>query len=81
MARDVKDSVPHFNLLFIDGDQSYEGTLENLRDFIPKLNEGGVVAMHDVHLETVKNAIGSFFNGRQIEEISETHSLKVFRPK
>jgi predicted O-methyltransferase YrrM len=81
MAREVKDRVPNFDFLFIDGDHSYEGTLENLRDFIPKLNEGGVVTMHDVHQETVQNAISSYFSERQTEDLGMTHSLKTFRPK
>lgn len=35
-------------LLWIDGDHTYEGALEDVRLFKPFLAEGGVLAMHDV---------------------------------
>jgi predicted O-methyltransferase YrrM len=35
-------------LLWIDGDHTYEGALEDVRLFKPFLAEGGILAMHDV---------------------------------
>ena len=38
---------PKFDLIFIDGDHSYEGCLSDLKDYMPMLEEGGYLVMHD----------------------------------
>ena len=35
------------DLLFIDGDHSYEGCRRDVESWIPHLNTGGLIAMHD----------------------------------
>jgi predicted O-methyltransferase YrrM len=79
-AREVKEQVPLCDMLFVDGDHSYEGTLANLEDFIPKLKPGAVVAMHDYDYESVQAALNDYFKGRQIEDLGLTQRLKAFRP-
>jgi predicted O-methyltransferase YrrM len=79
-AHEVKEQVPPCDMLFIDGDHSYEGTLANLQDFIPKLKPGAVVAMHDFDYESVQTALSDYFQGRRIEDLGLTHRLKAFRP-
>jgi predicted O-methyltransferase YrrM len=81
VAREVKDGVPQFDMLFIDGDHSYEGTLGDLRDFVPKLNKGGIVAMHDFGYDGVRQAMSDYFKDRPIEDMGLTHTLNAFRPK
>jgi predicted O-methyltransferase YrrM len=80
-ARVVKDRVPPFDMLFVDGDHSYEATLEYLNDYVPKLKPGGIVAMHDFELDSVQRAMGDYFKDRPIEDLGMAHSLKSFRPK
>ncbi len=80
-AHDVKDNVPAVDLLFLDGDHSYEGTLADLGDYIPKLKPGGIVAMHDFDYESVKSATADHFKDRPLEDLGMTHRLKAFRPK
>jgi predicted O-methyltransferase YrrM len=79
-ARDVKDRVPLVDMLFIDGDHSYEGTLENLQDFVPKLKPRAVVAMHDFDYASVTAAMKDYFKDREIEDLGLVQRLKGFRP-
>lgn len=79
-AREVKDGVPPMDMLFIDGDHSYEGTLADLQDFIPKLKPGAVVAIHDFDYDSVQAAMKDYLKDRPIEDLGLTHRLKAFRP-
>ena len=79
-AREVKDNVPQIDMLFIDGDHSYEATLENLSDYVPKLNKGGIVAMHDFDCDGVRQAMSDYFKDRQLADEGLTHTLKSFKP-
>lgn len=44
----VRERAPRLDLLFIDGDHSYEGALADWRLYSPLLAPGGFVAMHDI---------------------------------
>jgi len=47
-----RGSYPHvhdIDLLFVDGDHSYEGCLADLRNWYPKLVRGGHVVLHDCY--------------------------------
>jgi predicted O-methyltransferase YrrM len=43
-------------MLFIDGDHSYEAVSADLRDWLPSLKPGGVLAMHDIDQAPVRRA-------------------------
>jgi predicted O-methyltransferase YrrM len=47
MAR-AAELAPRLDLLFIDGDHSYEGALADWRAYSPLLAPGAIVAMHDI---------------------------------
>jgi predicted O-methyltransferase YrrM len=79
MAREVKDRVPKVDMLFLDGDNSYEGTLSVMNDFVPKLNPGGILAMHYFTYDTVKAAAGNYLANRQTEDLGLVDKLKAFR--
>jgi predicted O-methyltransferase YrrM len=49
-------SVP-LDLLFIDGDHSYEGCRTDIEAWFPHVRSGGVVAFHDSSTEGVARAI------------------------
>lgn len=50
------------DLLFIDGDHSYEGALRDLQCWTPFLSKSAVVALHDVdRIDTVYRAIKQHF--------------------
>lgn len=40
------------DLLFLDGDHSYEGVLADLNNWTPFVKQGGVVVLHDVAVDT-----------------------------
>lgn len=44
IAKSFDDKI---DLLFIDGDHSYEGCRRDVENWIPHLNTGGLIAMHD----------------------------------
>jgi predicted O-methyltransferase YrrM len=79
LARELKDRVPPLDLLFVDGDHSYEETLANLSDFVPKLKPGAVLVMHDFNMESVQRAARDYFQDRQLEDLGLTHSLKSYK--
>jgi len=40
-----------FDAVFIDGNHSYEYVKKDLENFLPKVKQGGIVALHDVNFE------------------------------
>ena len=44
------------DLLFIDGDHSYDAVVADLRCWLPSLKPGGILAMHDIDQPDVKRA-------------------------
>lgn len=59
-----------YDVLFIDGDHSYEGALNDLENWFPRLSKNGHIIIHDVYdgME-VKNAIIDFVekNSKKVE--------------
>jgi glycosyltransferase involved in cell wall biosynthesis/predicted O-methyltransferase YrrM len=56
------------DLLFIDGDHSYEAVQTDLKAWLPKVRDGGIVAFHDYSwAEGVRKAIREFVVPLQIE--------------
>jgi len=55
------------DFVFIDGDHSYASTLEDIRNYWPKVKTGGIFAGHDINLISVNNAVKEFFNGKNVE--------------
>lgn len=49
-----------FDLVFIDGDHSYEGVSRDIEMFLPLVNKGGVIGGHDYYPE----AIGHYIENR-----------------
>lgn len=58
-AKRIEDGALDF--VFIDGDHSYESTLEDIRNYWPKVKKGGVFAGHDINLTSVDAAVKEFF--------------------
>jgi predicted O-methyltransferase YrrM len=42
------DTVGELDLLFIDGDHSYEGALRDYQNYSPLVKKGGLIAFHDI---------------------------------
>lgn len=62
-SKDVVHKVTDDSLTFVylDGNHSYEGVLNDLKIWLPKLKEGGIMAGHDYnHLYGVQKAVDEF---------------------
>ena len=54
------------DLLFIDGDHSYEGVKADILNWSVFIKEGGIIAFHDIdRLATVKKAVLSLLSSRE----------------
>lgn len=56
----VADTAGHFDLLFIDGDHSYEGVKQDFEMYAPLVRPGGVIAFHDILDTTFHHNAGCY---------------------
>jgi predicted O-methyltransferase YrrM len=54
------------DLLFVDGDHSYEAVCTDLRTWLPSLKPGGILAMHDIDHPPVKKAFDELVPAAQL---------------
>lgn len=54
------------DFVFIDGDHSHEGVLNDLTLYYPKVKKGGIISGHDFSFPSVGGAIGSFIHNSKI---------------
>jgi len=74
------EAVPAgLDLLFIDGDHSYEAVKADLAAFAPKLKPGGVLLLHDFTYAEVERAAAEYLAGRRFSDLGQVHSLRAFR--
>ena len=52
----ARENTISCNLLFIDGDHSYDAVTADLRMWLPSLRPGGILAMHDIDSPPVAQA-------------------------
>jgi hypothetical protein len=57
-ATKIEDESLDF--IFIDANHSYNSVLEDLNLWYPKVKQGGLVAGHDFHMESVREAVNDF---------------------
>lgn len=72
--------APHFDqpisLVFIDGNHAYEAVSEDIRAWLPKLRDGGIIALHDYSwAEGVQRAVRERILPLQIEGGHRVDSL------
>ncbi len=59
--------IGEIDLLFIDGDHSYEGCTKDLQNFYPNVVKGGHVVLHDSYFGSpVQDAVIDFIKGRNV---------------
>ncbi len=68
------------DLLFIDGDHSYDAVVTDLRCWLPSLKRGGVLAMHDIDAPDVKRAFDDVVGTRVAEPPAIVDRLLTCRP-
>ena len=65
----VRVNVGRIDLLFIDGDHSYEGAKADWEHYSPMLGKGAIVAMHDIGwAEGVKRVVAEHIRPRVVRE-------------
>jgi hypothetical protein len=72
--RDDLPEIGAFDLLFVDGDHSYEGCLADLERFVPRLEPRGQIVLHDCRAESdVQRAVLDFAAGAPLEVVRSPH--------
>lgn len=62
-------SDPYFDWIYIDGDHTYEGVMEDLCAYFPKVKAGGLIIGDDYGLESVTRAVQDFCSSQIIKRI------------
>ena len=68
------------DFLFIDGDHTYEGVMDDYKNWLPKLRSGCCVTLHDynnVHFWGVEKAFKEY--APDWEEVNNVWNLRTFR--
>jgi hypothetical protein len=67
------------DVIYIDGDHSYEGCRNDLEHAFPKLRKGGLIMGHDYEMNMTKaKTKWEFGVKRAVDEFCKTHNLKVY---
>jgi predicted O-methyltransferase YrrM len=82
-SADVRAAEPGLtcDLLFVDGDHSYEAVVTDLRAWLPGLKPGGVLAMHDIDAPPVRQAFDEIVAGRLSAPPQVVDRLLICRPE
>ena len=78
---DFLSAIPDnsIDVIYIDGDHSYEGCKSDLENALPKMRKGGIIMGHDYEMNMVKaTRMWEFGVKRAVDEFCETHSLKLY---
>ena len=67
------------DLLYIDGDHSFDGCYNDLKNWYPKLKTGGFILNDDYSWETVKNAVEEFGTKNNIIDFKTYENQCIFR--
>lgn len=75
------DAVSQFedgslDLVFVDGDHTYEGCLADIKAWLPKVRPGGAIAGHDLDWPGVAKAVEEVFGGKA--EFCQPKSWRVW---
>jgi predicted O-methyltransferase YrrM len=72
--RDELPEIGSFDLLFVDGDHSYEGCLGDLERFVPRLAPRGQIVLHDCRAESdVQRAVLDFARDTPLDVVRSPH--------
>jgi predicted O-methyltransferase YrrM len=68
------------DMIFIDGDHSYNAVVTDLRCWLPSLKPGGILAMHDMDAPTVKQAFDEVVGTNVLQPPQLVERLLICRP-
>jgi|TARA_Y100000310_G_scaffold309815_1_gene354335 predicted O-methyltransferase YrrM len=69
----------NYDLLFIDGDHTYNGVKADTTIHWEKLNVGGFVVYHDYYYDAIKQFCSEWVSQGQMEKIEIVRSMIVFK--
>ncbi len=85
VAVDVTDPI---DLLFIDGDHSYEGCCSDIKTWLPKIKAGGTIIFHDYGwAEGIQRAVAEYIRpvesapGKCVDSIYYTTIKSTAKPE
>lgn len=68
-AARIKDKSLDF--VYVDGDHTFEGCLNDMELYWPKIKDGGCMAGHDYNMEEVKHAVAVFCDRYKVKHAFE----------
>jgi len=71
-----KHGKRRYDYIYLDGDHSYKGAKKALSTLWPRLNERGLLCLHDIHFE-LKRGDMTFDHWRVWEELIKTSDYKI----
>jgi cephalosporin hydroxylase len=69
----TKNLISGADMLFIDGDHSYNGVKKDFQLYSPLVRKGGMIVLHDINIQTAECETKRFWN-----EIKEGHKYVEF---
>ncbi len=66
-------------LLFIDGDHTYEGAKQDVLDWTPLVESGGLIAFHDSWFEDVSRAIAELLEDTRYQVVARADATTVIQ--
>lgn len=78
-VKNIEDGTLDF--VFVDGDHRYEATLNDIKNYWPKVKVGGLFAGHDINLPDVSRAVQDFFKNMPNIEIKVVENNAWFLMK
>jgi hypothetical protein len=83
IIRDRSDNVSDrfvnnsIDFLYIDGSHLYENVKNDIKLYLPKIKNGGIIAGHDWQCDDVRKAVMEFFDMSHINLIHNTWLIKI----
>lgn len=65
-----KKNTEEYDYIYLDGDHSYKGAVENIKLFWPKLKKEGFMVFHDIHFDRVLRGM-LFEHGEMWKDLSD----------
>ena len=69
-CKDFPDN--YFDLIYIDADHEYSSIILDIKNWLPKLKVGGILAGHDYWVDSVKRAVNTIFGEKNIKYFDDS---------
>lgn len=76
----AKGDIP-CDLLFVDGDHTYDGVVTDLKTWLPSLKAGGVLVMHDFDAASVQQGFAAVIGDALVQPPRLVDRLMICKPQ